>query len=130
MTEDPVTIAAHEIRDCIDTINRTWLKGDPADLADLFHPDVVIQPPGDAPRVYGLAPCIESYAAFAREAHISQFIPGDAEIDVFGDTAVATYRYRVVYEMGGERYDENAGELLVFLRQNDTWVVVWRTLLT
>lgn len=130
MSEDIITQTAHEIRDLIDSINRTWLKGDPADLAVYFHPDVVVQPPGDAPRVHGLAPCIESYEAFVRDARIKQFTPGDAEIDVFGDTAIATYRYRVVYEMSARTHDETSGELLVLLREGDGWVVVWRTLLT
>lgn len=129
MTEDPITETAHEIRDLIDGINRTWLKGDPADLEAYFHPDVVIQPPGDAPRVHGRDPCIASYAAFVQDAHVRRFTPGDAEIDVFGDTAVATYRYRVIYEIDGNSHDEAAGELLVFLRSADRWVVVWRTML-
>jgi ketosteroid isomerase-like protein len=130
MSEDTITETAHQIRDLIDGINRTWLQGDPADLVDFFHPDVVIQPPGDTPRVYGIGPCIESYAAFVRDAHVRQFTPGDAEIDVFGDTAVATYRYEVVYELGGSKFDETAGELLVFLRQDSGWLVAWRTMLT
>jgi len=129
MTEDPITEAAHEIRDLIDNINRTWLKGDPADLEMFFHPDVVIQPPGDNPRVHGRDPCIASYEAFVRDAHVRQFSPGDAEIDVFGDTAVATYRYRVVYEIAGDTYDETGGELLVLLRDGDRWMVAWRTML-
>lgn len=129
MTEDPITEIAHEIRDLIDNINRTWLKGDPADLEAYFHPDVVIQPPGDTPRVHGRDPCIASYAAFVRDAHVRQFTPGDAEIDVFGDTAVATYRYRVVYEIEGDTLDETGGELLVFLRQDGRWRVAWRTML-
>jgi len=129
MTEDPITEIAHEIRDLIDNINRTWLKGDPADLEAYFHPDVVIQPPGDTPRVHGRDSCIASYAAFVRDAHVRQFTPGDAEIDVFGDTAVATYRYRVVYEIEGDTLDETGGELLVFLRQDGRWRVAWRTML-
>jgi ketosteroid isomerase-like protein len=80
--------------------------------------------------VYGIGPCIESYAAFVRDARVRQFTPGDAEIDVFGDTAVATYRYEVVYEMGGSEFDETGGELLVFLRQDSGWLVAWRTMLT
>jgi len=130
MSEDLITQTAHEIRDLIDNINRTWLQGDPSDLVGFFHPDIVIQPPGDAPRVHGLAPCIESYQAFVRDAHIRQFTPGDAEIDIFDATAVATYRYRVVYEMGGRNYDETGGELLVLVQEDNRWLVAWRTLLT
>ena len=86
MTEDPITVAAHEIRDLIDQINGTWLKGRSADLDPFFHEDVVVQPPGDSLRVHGKASCIASYDAFTRQAHVRQFTPGEAEIDVFGDT--------------------------------------------
>lgn len=128
-SEDPITLAAHEIRDVIDNINRIWLQGDPEDLRRYFHPDVVIQPPGDTPRVYGMDACVASYAEFRREARIQRFTPGDAEIDVFGDTAVATYRYEIVYELQQQKFDELAGELLVLLRSGDGWRIVWRTML-
>jgi ketosteroid isomerase-like protein len=128
-TEDAITLISHEIRDLIDRINRTWLKGEPADLIEFFHPDIVIQPPGDAPRVHGIDDCIASYEAFVRDAHFKRFTPGDAEIDVFGDTAIATYRYRIVYELAGATHDEAAGELLVFLRVGQRWRVAWRALL-
>jgi len=127
--EDLITETAHEIRDLIDDINRTWLKGDPADLERVFYHDVVIQPPGDSPRVHGRDPCIASYEAFVKDAHVRQFSPGDAEIDVFGDTAVATYRYRMIYQIAEDTFDETGGELLVFLRREDRWLVAWRTML-
>jgi uncharacterized protein (TIGR02246 family) len=129
MAIDKITQASHDIRDVIDQINRTWLKGDPADLERFFHPDVVIQPPGPGPRVHGRDPCIASYEAFGREARVLRFEPETAEIDVFGDTAVATYRYRIVYEMNARNYDDNGGELLVFLRGMEGWRVAWRTML-
>jgi ketosteroid isomerase-like protein len=130
MTEDPITVAAHEIRDLIDQINGTWLKGRSADLDPFFHEDVVVQPPGDSPRAHGKASCIASYEAFTRQAHVRQFTPGEAEIDVFGDTAVATYRYRMLYELEGQAYDETGGELLVLLKSAGDWRVAWRTMLT
>lgn len=129
MTIDQITQSSHEVRDVIDQINRTWLKGDPADLERYFHPDVVIQPPGPGPRVHGRDPCIASYEAFAREATVRRFETEDAEIDVFGDTAVATYRYRIVYEMNGRDYEDLGGELLVFLSEMEGWRVAWRTML-
>jgi ketosteroid isomerase-like protein len=128
-TEDPITVISHEIRDLIDRINRTWLKGEPADLVEFFHQDIVIQPPGDGPRVHGIDDCIASYEDFVRDAHFKRFTPGDAEIDVFGDTAIATYRYRIVYELGADTHDEAAGELLVFLQEDERWKVAWRALL-
>lgn len=129
-SEDPITLAAHEIRDVIDNINRVWLQGDPQDLRQFFHPDVVVQPPGESPRAYGIEACVSSYAEFRSQARIQRFTPGDAEIDVFGDTAVATYRYEIAYILADEAFDETAGELLVLMHGDDGWRIIWRTLLT
>lgn len=129
-SEDPITLAAHEIRDVIDNINRVWLQGDPQDLRQFFHPDVVVQPPGESPRVYGIEACVSSYAEFRSQARIQRFTPGDAEIDVFGDTAVATYRYEIAYILGDEAFDKTAGELLVLMHGDDGWRIIWRTLLS
>lgn len=129
MTEDAISLAAHQIRDLIDKVNKAWLEGRPAELDPFFHRDVVIQPPGDSPRVYGKTACIASYEAFVRQARVRQFTPGDAEIDVFGETAVATYRYRVIYDLDEQAYDETGGELLVLVRSGPEWLIAWRTLL-
>lgn len=128
LAEDKVTEICHDIRDLINRINATWLQGDPNDLEKFFHPDIVVQPPGSAPRVHGREACIASYKAFNEQTHVKSFAPRDAEIDVFGDTIVATYRYEIVYETDGQTYDEDAGELLVFLKDADSWQVVWRTM--
>ena len=127
LPEELVTEISHEIRDLINGINRTWLKGDPADLEGYLHELVVIQPPGGAPRVHGREACIASYKAFTDQAKVTRFEPRDAEIDVFGDTVVATYRFRIVYELNARTHDEDGGEVLVFLRDGDAWRVVWRT---
>lgn len=127
--EEKVTQISHDIRDLINRINGTWLQGDPNDLKRFFHPDMVVQPPGSSPRVHGRDACIASYRAFTEQAHIKSFEPHDAEIDVFGETIIASYRYKIVYEMDGETFDEDAGDLLVFIKEQDGWVVVWRTMI-
>ena len=129
LAEDEVTQTSHDIRDLVNRINGTWLQGDPNDLKKFFHPDIVVQPPGVSPRVHGRDACIASYQAFTEQAQVRSFEPRDAEIDVFGETNIASYRYRILYEMGGETFDEDAGDLLVFIKDGDNWLVVWRTMI-
>lgn len=129
LAEDEVTQTSHDIRDLVNRINGTWLQGDPNDLKKFFHPDIVVQPPGVSPRVHGRDACIASYQAFTEQAQVRSFEPRDAEIDVFGETIIASYRYRILYEMGGETFDEDAGDLLVFIKDGDNWLVVWRTMI-
>jgi ketosteroid isomerase-like protein len=129
LAEDKVTQISHDIRDLINRINGTWLEGDSNDLKAFFHPDIVVQPPGASPRVHGRDACIASYKAFTDQAHVRSFEPRDAEIDVFGETIIASYRYKILYEMDGETFNEDAGDLLVFIKENDSWLVVWRTMI-
>ncbi|MHC4816820.1 MAG: nuclear transport factor 2 family protein, partial [Planctomycetota bacterium] len=50
----------------------------------------------------------------------------DHAVRVFGDTAVASYRFGVQYEHAGRQHDETGGELMVFARQEGGWRAVWR----
>jgi len=129
LAEEQVTQISHDVRDLINQINSTWLQGDPNELERFFHSDIVVQPPGASPRVHGRDACIASYRAFTEQAHVRSFEPRDAEIDVFGDTIIASYRYKIIYEMDGDTFDEDAGDLLVFIKERDSWVVVWRTMI-
>ena len=54
---------------------------------------------------------------------------GRSPIDVWGNTAVATYRYEIAYEMGGQLYQEMGQDLFVFVRDGGRWRAVWRTLI-
>ena len=51
----------------------------------------------------------------------------DEHVDVHGDTAVATYHFRVQFELDGVTHDETGHEMLVFARMSDGWRVIWRT---
>lgn len=48
------------------------------------------------------------------------------DIEVFGNTAVAYYTYRIRYQVESTKYDESGSEVLVFDRHNDQWIIVWR----
>ncbi len=88
---------------------------------------MVVQP-GFGRRVSGREACVASYAEFAAAGTVHAYDESDHTVDVWADTAVATYRFRIDFEVGGERYLEAGHDLLVFSRIDDGWRIVWRTL--
>jgi ketosteroid isomerase-like protein len=57
----------------------------------------------------------------------ADFHEGDATIDVFGDTAIATYRFEIAYEMNGKTFSESGRDVFIFVRAEEGWQAVWRT---
>jgi ketosteroid isomerase-like protein len=120
--------ARAEIIATIGRINRAWRTGRVEEMVDAFHDDVVVVQPGFGTRVSGREACVGSYAEFAAAARVLAYDESEHAVDVWGDTAVATYRFRIEYEIEGKSYLEAGHDLLVFIRASDGWRVVWRTL--
>jgi ketosteroid isomerase-like protein len=118
-----------EIRQIVSAINDAWTQGRPADAAGSFHAGVVNVYPGFSGREVGARAFVESYRDFARQAAIHSFSMTDMAVDIFGDTAVASYRYIIDYDMGGQTFHDVGHDLFVFKRESTgPWRVVWRTL--
>src|SRR5713226_8717749 len=110
-------------------MNDAWVKGEFEQLSSFFREDIAMVHPDFVQRTEGREACVASYMDFARQAAILDFKLGEPSIDVFGNTAVATYAYEISYEMGGERFKDTGRDLFVFIRQNDRWQAVWRTMI-
>ena len=95
---------------------------DEAVYREIFDPDFVN-------RTNGREACIAGYLDFCTQANITDFKLGEPGIDVFGNTAVATYSYEISYEMGGESFTDTGRDLFVFVREGDRWQAVWRTMI-
>jgi len=111
----------------IEAANAAWIDGDPEGVAPLFAEDVVLVAPGLTAAVEGRSAMVQSFVDYAAVAHTEAFEPLEHRVDVAGDTAVATYTYRVRYELDGARHDEQGQEILVFRRRDDGWKAIWRT---
>lgn len=118
-----------EIRKLIQQINDAWIKGSAQELASFFREDIVMVHPDFVQRTEGRGACVASYEDFSRAAAILNFATDDPGIDVFGDTAIATYSYEITYEMGGERFSDNGRDIFVFVRSADRWQAAWRTMI-
>lgn len=118
---------ADAIWTAIEDSNTAWLEGRPQDVESLFDEDAVLVAPGLADRIKGKAAVVATYVETARQIKTLSFEILDSAVDIFGDTAVATYTFDVAYELEGHRMDERSQETLVFRRLLSGWKVVWRS---
>ncbi|MFL5242565.1 MAG: nuclear transport factor 2 family protein [Gemmataceae bacterium] len=118
-----------EVAATIQRINRAWLDGRPADLGDLFHPSLTMVLPGFSGKVEGREANIAAFVDFCNHAKVHEFKERHQQIDVVGQTAVASFAYEMLYERSGNRYRASGRDLWVFVRQSQGWQAIWRTML-
>jgi ketosteroid isomerase-like protein len=110
-------------------INRAWREGRVDDLAAWIHPDIVTVVPGFAARVRGSADFLRGFKDFCENATILEFDEHDSRVDRIGHTAVAAFRFEMLYERSGQRYRATGRDLWVFEEREGAWLAVWRTML-
>ncbi len=124
-----MTDEQREIWDLIRKSNRAWVLGAPHEVADLFDEHAVLIGPGMQARVEGRDAIVKSYDDYVHHARTHAFEELEHCIDVFGDTAVATYRFEVRYTPNNEdqEREESGQEILVLRRSPAGWKALWRT---
>lgn len=118
-----------EVKAFIGEINEAWVKGRPGDLKDYFHEEMVIFSPGFGVRGEGREACVKSYEDFVSQATVDELVEIDMVVDLWGGTAVATYRFEVSYKMNGQKYRDTGRDLFVLIREDGRWWAVWRTMI-
>jgi hypothetical protein len=125
------TDAREDVAHALRRINRGWLEGRPREMSGLIHPEIAFIMPGFGGRTRGAEAFIAGFEDFCREAKTRSFEETDHQVDVIGETAVASYAFTMVYEREGSTYRATGRDLWVFGRPagQDGWVAVWRTML-
>lgn len=121
-------LAVESIRNLLLKINSAWLEGRTGELEQFFHPDMVTVSSDFQLRLKGRQGCIQSYDDFLTLAKIRNFKESDHVVDLWENTAVASYRYSMQYEIAGEVCLDTGRDTFVFSLQGDRWLAVWRTM--
>jgi hypothetical protein len=124
----PIHPDSEAIRRLLQRINAAWREGRVEELYDCFHEKISVAPPGFQTRVEGREPCVQSYRDFLSQAVVKEYTESEPVVDVWENTAVATYRWEMTWEMGGQTYRESGHDLFVFSREAGRWWAVWRTI--
>ncbi len=123
---DPAQV--REIRGVLSRLTAAWREGRFDELEGLLHEKVVFVPPGFSARLEGRSPCGESYRQFMTAAKVIEYVESDHTIDVWGTSAVASYRFEMTWEMANQLHRDAGHDLLVFVREDGRWQIVWRML--
>ena len=129
MTSSLETNVQKEIWQLIQDMNETWVNGNPENLVKLFHEDMVISSPEFQEMGSGREVCVKSYKDFCEHATIHNLKETDPKIYVYGSTAIASYRFEIVYEMNGEPFHDTGRDVFAFIRTGSRWQAVWRMLI-
>jgi Domain of unknown function (DUF4440) len=120
---------SQQVRVVLAALTKDWRSGHTEDIAALLHPEVVFVLPGFAGRAEGPAACVATYQEFLSAALVLRYEEAEASVDVFGATAIATLRWEMAWEMGGQRSEEVGHDVYVLVRVDSRWLIAWRTLL-
>ncbi|MBN1824634.1 MAG: nuclear transport factor 2 family protein [Candidatus Eisenbacteria bacterium] len=129
MDNDTTPSDREELLALLDRIRAAWTEGPIEILDEVFHERMVIAGPGMVPLGEGREACVRSYRDFLARARVRAYEQFDPVASVFGDTAVASYRYVIAFELEGRLFREKGRDLFVFAREEGRWRAVWRTLL-
>jgi hypothetical protein len=127
--ESHESVDSQAVTDALGRINQAWLGGRPHNLLPLIHPEIIMVFPGFAGRIQDAASLLAGFEEFCRRAQVHLYHEHDRQIDVVADTAVASFRFEMVYEREGLSYLSTGRDLWIFTRQSGGWLAVWRTML-
>jgi hypothetical protein len=85
--------------------------------------------PGFSGSVVGRAAFLQGFRDFCQNARVHTHSETDYQISVIAHTAIASFRFEMIYELAGRRYRSTGRDLWVFEEQGDDWVAVWRAML-
>lgn len=119
--DDPVK---HEVWQALRALNDAWTKGNPGDLKNYFHKDMVAITATDRERLEGREACFTSWNNFAHAAKIYHWHELEPRIQIYGNTAVVTYYFDMSFEMGGQTTKLGGRDMFVLVKEGGKWLAV------
>jgi len=123
--------AASEVRRALGALSAAWQERRYDDLALLLADDMVFALPGFAGRLEGAVAVVASYREFMDRVTLTSYRESAHAVDVWGETAVASYRWEMAWLAGGVPNQEAGHDVFVFRRaagSGGIWRAVWRTM--
>jgi hypothetical protein len=123
--------ALTEVSIALRRLSESWRNRRYDELRDCFHDNAVMTPPGFSGGVVGRDAVVESYREFMDRSTLDSYSEAPATIEAFESTAIAHYRWDMVWTSGGKQDRASGHDLFVFARDADSgqWKAVWRTVL-
>ena len=127
-TETLTTKDQQDLWNIMQQINNCWYKGQPAQLTEYFHDNIVFNSPDLKRQSTGKDICIQSYIDFLNSSKILLFNETNPLVHIFDNTAIVTYEFEMKYEQKDKVYHETGTDIMIFNKQENSWKAVWRSL--
>lgn len=115
------------VESLLKNIVAAYSTGDLEELKKYFHSSMVIEGPEFQERKEGRDQCIQHHEEFHSNVKIQSFRDSDYQVNVWGDTAVASCHFEAQIETEGEVFNDTGRDLYVFSRKNGEWQAVWNS---
>lgn len=118
-----------QVHDVLAAINKAWRNGQPMEMYEYLHPDITMALPGFKEKAVGRHTFLASFVEFCANAQIVQYSESDEAINVIDKVAIATFRFKMVYDRVSYRAESSGRDVWVFERVGNKWLAVWRTMI-
>jgi ketosteroid isomerase-like protein len=105
-------------------MNKCWTEGNPDELNNYFHENMVSITPIDKNRLEGRTACVAGWSAFAKNATIHSWNERDHKIQLFGDTAIVTCYFDISFSMGGQTMTMSGRDMFALIKEKNRWWVI------
>ena len=117
-----------QIAGLIKSLNLAWRERQFDRLEPLFAETVVVQDSEGHRMVEGKTACIQSYRDFMGIAKVLAYEEEEPDIIFGSGSAIASYGWRIKYEMNSTTFDDKGRDWLALEKQDGTWRILWRLL--
>jgi len=124
-----ISIPEIQVHDVLAAINKAWRNGQPMEMYEYLHPDITMALPGFKEKVIGRHTFLASFVEFCANAQVVQYSESDETINIIDKVAIATFRFKMVYDRVSYRAQSCGRDVWVFECVGNKWLAVWRTML-
>ncbi|MBS1155649.1 MAG: hypothetical protein H6R07_1573 [Proteobacteria bacterium] len=124
MEQQTMDVSQQEVWATVEAMNACWTQGDPAGLADFFHPRMIAVTPVARERVEGGAACIAGWSWYANNFEIRAFRSQEPKVEVFGDAAVVSYYFDMEVAKNGVTSHPQGREMYFLVKEDGRWWAV------
>ena len=121
--------ASAAVRVATAQINAAWRERRYDDLCQMFAEDMVFTLPGFSGLLQGREAIVASYREFIERVTLTSYREEPLVGNVWGDTALASYRRDMAWFSGGVPNHETGQDVFAFrLHTTRAWLAIWRTM--
>lgn len=120
---------SNTIEEIIHKMILSWLEGHAEDIYGMLDDDVVMYVPQCRDRIVGKERFIAVLRNIQEQSNIKKYDEHDFTVTTREGVAIAHYRFRIDYEINGNKRCESGIDFLIFAEKAGSWRLVRRSVI-